>query len=166
MAPHGTASFEQHFQDLQDPRVERTRKHPLINIIFITVCGVLSGAHSFAAIHEFAVDRRTWFARYLDLTNGIPSEDTLGRVLARLNPREFEKGLLSWIQAVHEATDHHLIPIDGKTLRGSYDRAGGRAALHMVSAWAAENQLSLGQVIVPEKSNEITAIPELLKLLD
>jgi predicted transposase YbfD/YdcC len=162
----GSASFHQHFQDLEDPRVERTRTHPLINIVFVAVCGVLSGANSFAAIHEFAVDRRTWFARDLDLTNGIPSEDTVGRVLARLNPAEFEKGLLSWIQAVHEATNPRLIPIDGKTLRGSYDRADGRAAIHMVSAWAAENQLSLGQVVVPEKSNEITAIPELLKLLD
>jgi len=162
----GSASFHHHFQDLHDPRVERTRKHPLINIVFIAVCGVLSGANSFAAIHEFALDRRSWFARYLDLTNGIPSEDTLGRVLARLNPAEFEKGLLSWVQAVHEATDHQLIPIDGKTLRGSYDRGDGRAAIPMVSAWAAENQLSLGQVVVQEKSNEITAIPELLKLLD
>jgi predicted transposase YbfD/YdcC len=162
----GSASFQHHFQDLQDPRVERTRKHPLINIIFIAVCGVLSGANSFAAIHEFAVDRRSWFARFLDLTNGIPSEDTLGRVLARLKPAEFEKGLLSWMQAVHALTAHRLIPIDGKTLRGSSDHGDGRAAIHMVSAWAAENQLSLGQVVVPEKSNEITAIPELLQLLD
>src|SRR5262245_62608777 len=97
MASKGSASFQRHFQDLPDPRIERSRKHPLINIIFMAVCGVLSGANSFAAIHEFAIDRRNWFARYLDLTNGIPSEDTLGRVLARINPAEFEKGLLSWI---------------------------------------------------------------------
>jgi hypothetical protein len=161
----GSACFHQHFADLQDPRVERTRKHPLLHIVFIAVCGVLSGANSFAAIHEFAIDRRSWFARYLDLTNGIPSEDTLGRVLARLNPAEFEKGLLCWIQAVHQASDHRLIPIDGKTLRGSYDRGDGRAAIHMFSAWAAENHLSLGQVVV-EKSNEITAIPQLRQLLD
>jgi predicted transposase YbfD/YdcC len=166
VAPNGSASFQDHFQNLRDPRVERTRKHPLINIAFIAVCGVLSGANSFAAIHEFATDRRTWFARYLDRTHGIPSEDTLGRVLARLKPAEFEACLLSWIQAVHEATGHRLIPVDGKTLRGSYDRGDGRAAIHMVSAWAAENQLSLGQVVVHKKSNEITAIPELLRLLD
>jgi predicted transposase YbfD/YdcC len=166
VANTGSASFQQHFQNLQDPRVERTRKHPLINIVFIAVCGVLSGANSIAAIHEFAVDRRSWFARYLDLTQGIPSEDTLGRVLARLHPAEFEKSLLSWIQAVHEVSTHRLIPIDGKTLRGSYEPGDGRAAIHMVSAWAAENQLSLGQVVVAEQSNEITAIPELLKLLD
>ena len=166
MANNGSASFRDHFQDLQDPRVERTRKHPLINVLFIAVCGVLSGANSFASIHEFALDRRHWFARYLDLSNGIPSDDTLARVLARLDPGAFEKCLLSWIRAVQEATENRLIAIDGKTLRGSYDRADGRAAIHMVSAWASENKLSLGQVVVHEKSNEITAIPQLLGLLD
>ena len=166
MANNGSASFRDHFQDLQDPRVERTRKHPLINVLFIAVCGVLSGADSFASIHEFALDRRHWFARYLDLSNGIPSDDTLARVLARLDPGAFEKCLLSWIRAVQEATENRLIAIDGKTLRGSYDRADGRAAIHMVSAWATENKLSLGQVVVHEKSNEITAIPQLLGLLD
>jgi predicted transposase YbfD/YdcC len=161
-----SAAFHDHFQDLQDPRVERTRKHPLINVVFIAVCGVLSGANSFAAIHEFARDRRQWFARYLDLSNGIPSDDTLGRVLARLDPGAFEKCLLSWMQAVQEVTANRLVAIDGKTVRGSYDRRGGTAAIHMVSAWATENKLSLGQVVVDQKSNEITAIPELLQLLD
>jgi predicted transposase YbfD/YdcC len=166
MANNGSASFHDHFQDRQDPRVERTRKHPLINIVFIAVCGVLSGANSFASIHEFALDRRHWFARYLDLTHGIPSDDTLARVLARLDPGAFEKCLLSWIRAVQEITEDRLIAIDGKTLRGSSDRADGRAAIHMVSAWATENKLSLGQVVVDEKSDEITAIPDLLGLLD
>ena len=160
------AAFQEHFKNLNDPRVERTRKHPLINIVFIAVCGVLSGANSFAAIEEFGLDRRTWFARFLDLTNGVPSDDTFARVLARLDPGAFERCLLSWIQAVQEVTDHRLIAIDGKTLRGSYDRRDGKAAVHMVSAWASENKLSLGQVVVDEKSNEITAIPELLRLLD
>src|SRR3954463_4399071 len=82
MTGDGSAAFHDHFQNLQDPRVERTRKHPLINIVFIAVCGVLSGANSFASIHEFGCDRKTWFARYLDLSNGIPSDDTFGRVLA------------------------------------------------------------------------------------
>jgi predicted transposase YbfD/YdcC len=160
------SAFQDHFQALNDPRVERTRKHPLINILFIAVCGVLSGANSFAGIEEFGHDRRTWFARFLDLRNGIPSDDTFARVLARLDPGAFEKCLLSWMQAVQEITDHRLIAIDGKTLRGSYDRQEGKAAIHMVSAWASENKLSLGQVVVEEKSNEITAIPELLRLLD
>jgi predicted transposase YbfD/YdcC len=161
-----SAAFQDHFQDLTDPRVERTRKHPLINIVFIAVCGVLSGANSFAAIEEFGLDRRTWFARFLDLTNGIPSDDTFARVLARIDPGAFEKCLLSWMQAVQEITDHRLLAIDGKTLRGSYDRRDGKAAIHMVSAWASEHTLSLGQVVVKEESNEITAIPELLRLLD
>src|SRR6516165_9099922 len=162
----GSASFERHFQDLQDPRVERTRKHPLINMVFMTVCGVLSGANSIAGIHEFAIDRRSWLARYIDMSSGIPSEDTFGRVLARLDPAAFEKCLLGWIQDVQELTENRVVAIDGKTLRGSADREAGRAAIHMVSAWATENKLSLGQVVVAEKSNEITAIPELLQLLE
>jgi predicted transposase YbfD/YdcC len=161
-----STTFQDHFQDLPDPRVERTRKHPLINIAFIAVCGVLSGANSFAAIHEFGCDRRTWLARFLDLKNGIPCEDTFRRVLARLDPGAFEKCLLSWMQAVQELTENRLIAIDGKTLRGSYNKRDGKAAIHMVSAWATENTLSLGQVVVDEKSNEIPAIPELLRLLD
>jgi predicted transposase YbfD/YdcC len=166
MPSYGPAAFHDHFRDLKDPRVERTRKHPLINIAFIAVCGVLSGANSFAAIHEFGCDRRTWLARFLDLTNGIPSEDTFRRVLARLDPGAFEKCLLSWMQAVQEITAGRLIAVDGKTLRGSYNKRDGQAAIHMVSAWATENRLSLGQVVVEAKSNEITAIPELLRLLD
>src|SRR5262249_31763496 len=147
MASKGSASFPRHFQDLPDPRIERSRKHPLINIVFMAVCGVLSGANSFAAIHEFTIDRRNWFARYLDLTNGIPSKDPCGGVLARLDPAAFEKCLLSWIQAVHEVTEGRLVALDGKTVRGSADHETGRAAIHMVSAWATENQLSLGQVV-------------------
>jgi DDE_Tnp_1-associated len=104
MAGSASASFQDHFQDLNDPRVERTRKHPLINIVFMAVCGVPSGANSFASIREFALDRKAWFARSLDLTHGIPSEETFGRVPARLNPAEFERCLLSWIQAVQEVT--------------------------------------------------------------
>ena len=166
MPSDAPATFHHHFQDLTDPRVERTRKHPLINIAFIAVCAVLSGANSFAAIHEFGSDRKTWLARSLDLTHGIPSEATFRRVLARLDPGAFEKCLLGWIQAVQEVSESRLIAIDGKTLRGSYDRGDGKAAIHMVSAWATGNKLSLGQVVVDEKSNEITAIPELLGLLD
>jgi predicted transposase YbfD/YdcC len=166
MASHGSACFQRHFQDLQDPRVERTRKHPLINIVFMAVCGVLSGSNSIAGIHEFAIDCRSWLARYLDLGNGIPSEDTIGRILARLDPGAFEKCLLSWTQAVQEAAENQLVAIDGKTLRGSRDHEHGRAPIHVVSAWATVNKLSLGQVVISEKSNEITAIPQLLQLLD
>jgi predicted transposase YbfD/YdcC len=166
MPSDGPAAFHHHFQDLKDPRVERTRKHPLINIVFIAVCGVLSGANSFAAIAEFGGDRRAWLGRFLDLAAGIPSEDTFRRVLARLDPGAFEKCLLGWIQAVQELTASRLVAIDGKALRGSYHKRNGKAAIHMVSAWATEDKLSLGQVAVDEKSNEITAIPELLRLLE
>src|SRR3954470_5105389 len=166
MPSDGPAAFHHHFHDLADPRVERTRKHPLINIAFIAVCGVLSGANSFAAIQEFGCDRRQWFARYLDLSNGIPSDDTFARVLARLDPAAFEKCLLGWIQGAQEQSENRRIAIDGKTLRGSYNRRDGKAAIHMVSAWATANTLSLGQIVVDAKSNEITAIPELLRLLE
>jgi predicted transposase YbfD/YdcC len=160
------ARFQEHFKDLPDPRIERTRKHPLINIVFITVCGVLSGANSIAGIHEFALDRRHWLARYIDLSSGIPSEDTFGRVLARLDPAAFEKCLSRWIMEVMTLAENQVVAIDGKTLRGSADVEAGRAAIHMVSAWSTKNKLSLGQVVVEEKSNEITAIPQLLNVLD
>ena len=124
------------------------------------------GANSIAGIHEFAIDRRSWFSRYLDLSNGIPSEDTFGRVLARLDPGVFEKCLLSWIQTVQDA-DREPHGCDRRQDPPRFVRSRGRrAAIHMVSAWAAENKLSLGQVVVEEKSNEITAIPELLQLLE
>jgi predicted transposase YbfD/YdcC len=166
MASNGSASFERHFQDLADPRIARARKHPLINIVFMAVCGILSGSDSIAGIHEFAIDRRDWFARFLDLSQGVPCEDTFARVLARIDPAALERCLLSWIEAVHQVTDHRLMAIDGKTLRGSEDQEKGRSAIPMVSAWAVENQLSLGQVVVQEKSNEITAIPALLEFLE
>jgi len=144
MASNGSASFERHFQDLADPRIERARKHPLINIIFMAVCGVLSGSDSIAGIHEFAVDRRNWFARYLDLSQGVPCEDTFARVLARIDPAAFEKCLLSWIEAVHQATDHRLIAIDGKTLRGSAGSPLGGA--HCVGIHASEREVQAGEI--------------------
>ncbi len=119
MPDDGPASFHGHFHGLADPRVVRTRRHPLINVVFIAVCGVRSGANSFAGIHEFGCDRRQWFARYRDLSHGVPSDDTFARVLARLDPAAFEKALLAWVQAVQEITESRLIAIDGKTLRGS-----------------------------------------------
>ncbi len=166
MLSESPLTFHNYFGDLKDPRVPRTLHHPLINILLIAVCGVLCGANSFAAIHEFGVDRRSWLTRFLDLTNGIPGEDTFRRVLARLDPAAFERALLAWMQAVQEITASRMIAIDGKTLRGSYNRQDGKAAIHMVSAWATENKLSLGQVVVDEKSNEITAIPALLEVLE
>jgi DDE_Tnp_1-associated len=139
MASTGSAAFQHHFQDLRDPRVARTRKHPLINIVFMAACGVLCGSNSFAAIHEFAIDRRNRLDRYLDLTHGIPSKDTFARLLARLDPGAFEKCLLSRMRAVPEVTEDRLVAIGGKAVRGSADPETGRAAIPMVSAWATEN---------------------------
>jgi predicted transposase YbfD/YdcC len=167
MASDQPTSSHDHSRGLIDPRLERTRGHPLINVVFIAVRGIPSGADSFAAIQEFGGDRGPWSARCLDLANGIPSDDTFARGLARLDPAAFEKGLLAWIHAVREITAGRPIAIDGETLRGSHDRGDGRAAIHMASAWAVENGLSLGRVVVvDEESNAITATPELLRVLE
>jgi DDE_Tnp_1-associated/Transposase DDE domain len=166
MPSAGPATFHHHFRDLDDPRVERTRIHPLINSAFIAVCGILSGADSCAAIPEFGRDRRIWRARFLDLSHGIPSEGTFRRVLARLDPAAVEKAPWSAMQAARERTASRLIASDGPTPRGSSNRRDGQAAIQMVSAWATENKLSLGPVVVDEKSHEITALPALLEWLE
>jgi predicted transposase YbfD/YdcC len=132
----------------------------------IAVCAVICGADDFVAIAEFGRMKRDWLARFLDLRNGIPSHDRFNAILAAIKPAEFEKCLLSWITALQDITDGQVIAIDGKTLRRSFDTASGKSAIHMVSAWATANQISLGQVVVDAKSNEITAIPKLLELLE
>jgi len=154
-----------HFADLSDPR-RRKVTYPLINVIVIAICGVICGADDFVAIAEFGRKKRHWFERFLNLKDGIPSHDRFNAILAAIKPAEFEKCLLSWIMAVHEVTDGQVVAIDGKTLRRSFDAASGKAAIHMVSAWATANHISLGQVAVDAKSNEITAIPKLLEMLE
>ena len=144
------------FSELTEPRSGRVT-HPLLNIITIAICAVICGTDDFVAIAEFGRLKRKWLAKFLDLTNGIPTHDRFNQVLATVWPGEFEKCLLSWIAALHEITDGHIIAIDGMTLRRSYDRASGKSAIHMVSAWASANHISLGQVVFDEKSNEITA---------
>src|SRR3974390_2073564 len=154
-----------HFAELTDPR-RREVVYPLINVVVIAVCAVISGADDFVAIARFGTTKREWLARFLDLESGIPSHDRFNAIFAAIKPAEFEKCLLSWITALHEVTGGQVIAIDGKTLRRSYDAARSKAAIHMVSAWATANHISLGQVVVDDKSNEITAIPKLLKLLE
>lgn len=161
----GRVRLIDHFADLTDPRRGESL-HPLINIVTIAVCGVIGGADDFVAIAEFGRTRRVWFETFLDLTNGIPSHDRFNHVLAALRPGEFEQCLLSWITALHEITNGQIVAIDGKTLRRSYDRVSGKSAIHMVSAWASANHVSLGQMAVDEKCNEITAIPKLLEMLE
>jgi predicted transposase YbfD/YdcC len=165
MSKTKSARLQDHFAELTDPR-RREVVHPLINIVVIAVCGVICGADDFVAIAEFGEKKRHWFARFLDLRNGIPSHDRFNAVFAAIKPAEFEKCLLSWITAVQDITDGQVIAIDGKTLRRSFDAATSKAAIHMVSAWATANHISLGQVVVDEKSNEITAIPKLLEMLE
>jgi predicted transposase YbfD/YdcC len=166
MRPDQELSIAHHFADLTDPRVERTRLHDLLDIVAIAICAVVAGADSWDDIERFAKAKHSWLKTFLALPNGIPSHDTIARVFARLDPDEFQRGFLGWIEALHEATERRVIAIDGKTLRRSFDRAKGRSALHLVHAWATANHLLLGQVAVDEKSNEITAIPVLLKTLE
>lgn len=160
-----SARIQDHFAELTDPR-RRDVIYPLINVVVIAVCAILCGADDFVAIAEFGRMKRAWLARFLDLRNGIPSHDRFNQILAAIKPAEFEKCLLSWITALHEITAGQVVAIDGKTLRRSFDAAGGKAAIHMVSAWATANHISLGQVVVDAKSNEITAIPKLLQILE
>lgn len=154
------------FIDLPDPRVLRTREHPLIDIIAVAICAVICGADSWVAVETFGKAKRAWLEQYLGLPNGIPSHDTFGRVFAALDATQFQQHFLDWVKAVWPATPQEGISIDGKTLRGSHDRGAGQNALHLVSAWAHDRRLVLAQRTVDAKSNEITAIPALLALLD
>ena len=157
--------LQDHFSDLTDPR-RRKVVHPLINLVTIAVCAVIAGADDFVSIAAWGHQKRDWLSKILDLRNGIPSHDRFNAIFAALNPVDFEKCLLSWITSLHEITAGQVVAIDGKTLRHSFDRASGKSAIHMVSAWATANHISLGQVVVDAKSNEITAIPKLLELLE
>ncbi len=158
--------IDRYFADLPDPRVERTKRHQLLDIIAISVCAVIAGADSFVDIEQYGHARAEWFATFLDLPNGIPSHDTFGRVFARLDPIAFERCFLTWVQAIMPPTTGTLIAIDGKLARRSYDRGADRPPIDLVSAWAADARLVLGQVAVDDQSNEIPAVPALLALLD
>jgi predicted transposase YbfD/YdcC len=166
MAADQDLSFAHHFAELTDPRIDRSKLHELLDIVAIAICAVTAGAESWDDIEEFGQVKHEWLKTFLALPNGIPSHDTTRRLFERLDPDEFQRCFLSWIEALHEATEGQVIAIDGKTLRRSFDRAKGRSALHLVHAWATANHLLLGQVAVDEKSNEITAIPKLLKVLE
>jgi len=159
-------SIEWHFADLEDPRVERTRRHKLLDIIVVAICGIICGADDWVSIQEFGEAKQEWFEGFLELPSGIPSHDTFGRVFGRLDPDQFHSCFMKWIMAVSELTKGQVIAIDGKTLRRSHDKALGKEAIVMVSAWATANHLVLGQLKVDDKSNEITAIPDLLQALD
>jgi len=154
------------FADLDDPRVERGKRHHLIDIVTLAVCGIISGADNWVEIEEFGNAKIEWFRQFMELPNGIPSHDTFGTVFARICPKQFKQCFVSWVRAVFEVTQGQFIAIDGKRLRRSHDQSAGKAAIHMVSAWACSNRLVLGQVKTDAKSNEITAIPHVLRLLE
>ncbi len=160
-----SACIQDHFADLTDPR-RRKVTYPLVNIVTIAICAVICGADDFVAIAKFGRVKQKWLSRFLDLKDGIPSHDRFNAIFAAIKPAEFEACLLSWITALHEITGGQLVAIDGKTVRRSFDAATSKSAIHMVSAWATANHISLGQVTVDAKSNEITAIPKLLKMLE
>jgi predicted transposase YbfD/YdcC len=160
-----SARIQDHFAALTDPR-RRKVTYPLINVVTIAICAVICGADDFVAIADYGRKKRKWLSQFLDLKSGIPSHDRFNAILAAIKPAEFEACLLSWITDLHEIAAGQVVAIDGKTLRRSFDTATSKSAIHMVSAWATANQISLGQVVVDEKSNEITAIPKLLKILE
>ena len=164
--PPAVASLSEHFSTLSDPREADLVEHKLLDIITIAVCGVICGADSWVEVEVFGKARQNWLQGFLELPNGIPSHDTFGRVFSRLSAPQLQRCFASWIEGVFTVTAGQVIAVDGKTLRRSYDRRSGKAAIHMVSAWAQANRLVLGQVKTEAKSNEITAIPELLKLLE
>lgn len=166
MTPNPLQALHDAFADLADPRVDRTKEHHLLDIVAITICAVMCGADSWVAIEEFGKAKQTWLQRFLALPGGIPSHDTFGRVFAALDAEQFQHGFLHWVRAVWPATAGEVIAVDGKTLRRSHDRSNGKEAIHLVSAWAGQARLVLAQRKVNDKSNESTAIPDVLRLLD
>lgn len=155
-----------YFSTLPDPRVARTQRHLFHEILMISLCASLCGADGFVAIADFGRARREWLETFLALPGGIPSHDTFNRVFAMIDPGAFAECFAAWTSDLQAKSDGRLVAIDGKRVRGSFDEATGKAAIHMVSAWASRGGLALGQVKVDEKSNEITAIPRLLEMLD
>jgi len=166
MATTSAVSIKKHFAVLKDPRVRGRRRHRLLDIIVIGICGVIADCDTWQDIEIFAQERAAWFKRFLSLRFGIPAHDTLERVFDRIDPRAFSVCFCRWVQAISAALGRAHIAIDGKTLRRSFDAASGLGPLHVVSAWATQQHLSLGQLAVDGKSNEIKAIPRLLELLD
>ncbi len=166
MNHHPLHTFQAAFADLEDPRMDRTKEHCLLDIVAIALCAVICGADSWVAVEEFGKAKQTWLRTFLALPNGIPSHDTFGRVFAALDAEQFQQGFLRWVRAVWPARAGEVIAVDGKTLRGSHARGLGKDAIHLVSAWAGHARLVLAQRKIDDKSNESMAIPEVLQLLE
>ena len=159
------SSVMDHFSDMDDPR-KQNKRHKLIDVLFITICAVICNADKWEDVADFGQAKLSWFKRYLELPHGIPAHDTFNRVFAALDPKEFNTRFLRWVKALHPLEQNEIVNIDGKTVRHSYDSVNKKPAIHVVSAWANSAGITLGQVKVDEKTNEITAIPELLELLE
>lgn len=155
----------EHFSSLTGPRILLKTRHKFVDIVVITLCAVPAGADEWTEIAEFGKTKQEWFKTFPELPSGIPSHDTFGRVFSKICPEKFEKCFLAWVHAACRNIAPRVVAADGKTLRHSHDRSSNKAAIHMVSAWATENRLVLGQIKTDQKSNEIRAIPELLKVL-
>jgi predicted transposase YbfD/YdcC len=165
MTPKLTQTIATHFGDIDDPRYHHSPPHLLLDIMTIALCAIISGANDWEAVAAFGRAKEDWLRTILRLPNGIASADTFERIFAQIDPQQFQASFISWVAAISHLTAGEVVAIDGKTLCGSIDRSNDRQAIHMVSAWASQNRLVLGQVKVDDKSNEITAIPELLRLL-
>lgn len=159
-------SLAEHFSTLEDPRLDRRRRHDLLEIIVIAICGFICNCETWVDVERFGNAKFAWLKTFLKVPNGIPSHDTFGRLFQLLNPQQFADCFRNWMVEVCAELGLKQVAIDGKTLRGSHDSKAGKGPLHLVSAWATENGLSLGQVAVDAKSNEITAIPKLLEMLE
>lgn len=160
-----TTSFVRSFSKIKDPRVNRTKQHYILDIIALVIMAFMAGAVNFEEIEDFGKAHKDWLKQFLWLPNGIPSHDTIGRLFAHLNPKEFQTAFLDWLVSIKSMVPETVIPIDGKTLRGSHRVSRNLKPFHVVSAWSHANGLSLGQLKVDSKTNEIMAIPELLKQL-
>lgn len=161
-----TGKLTAHLAQLPDKRRGAGKRHGLVEIVTIAICGIICGADDWSGIEEYGQAKESWLREFLELPHGIPSHDTFGRVFRWLDPQAFEACFLGWVREVMCVSEGQVIAVDGKTLRRSHDQANGKAAIHLVSAWAEQNRIVLGQVKVDEKSNEITAIPELLRVVD
>ncbi|MEZ9545419.1 MULTISPECIES: ISAs1 family transposase [Vibrio] len=159
-------SFLEHFENIVDPRIERCKKHQLLDILLLAISAVISGAEGWEDIEDFGHNRLDWLRKYRPFLNGIPRHDTIARVITKLRADEIEQAFQSWMKTLVQTTGTDIIAVDGKTARHSFDTRGRKNPLHSVSAWSCSNQLVLGQAAVDDKSNEITAIPKLLTLLD
>src|SRR4029079_8788038 len=164
MRQHPKKSLVEHFATLTDPRVNRTKEHPLVNVLIIGVCTLLCRGETFNDMEDFGQAKREWFEAFLDLSHGIPSHDTFDRVFSAINPQQFLQAFLGWTQSVRQAVPDEIVAMDGKALRRALNK--DQQAQVIVSAWAADNGLALGQLKVDDKSNEITAVPKLLRVLE